>query len=162
MGWQDRFAAQDADRAGDPRIQYGALCWRGDGVGLEVLLITSRTTGRWIIPKGWPIAGLAPEAAAAQEAWEEAGVQGVVTPLSIGRYGYRKCMTVDAEVPCAVAVYGLRVLSLADSFPEMSERRRQWFPCGTAATLVNEPDLGRLIVGFVPPPTGRRAPITGE
>jgi 8-oxo-dGTP pyrophosphatase MutT (NUDIX family) len=162
MGWQNKVAAHHADQAGSARMQYGALCWREAGATVEVLLITSRDTGRWIIPKGWPIPGLAPEAAAAQEAWEEAGVQGVVNPLSIGRYGYHKCLAVDAQVPCAVAVYGLQVLHLADSFPEATERRRQWFPAGTAATLVSEPDLGRLIGTFVPPPTGRQAPIAGE
>jgi 8-oxo-dGTP pyrophosphatase MutT (NUDIX family) len=162
MGWQDKVTAQDADRVGGARMQYGALCWRAAGSGIDVLLITSRDTGRWIIPKGWPIAGLAPEAAAAQEAWEEAGVQGVVTPLSIGRYGYQKILTVEAQIPCAVAVYALQVLSLADSFPEVAQRRRQWFPSDTAARLVNETDLGRLISAFVPPPTGRQAPIAGE
>ena len=164
MGWQNKVGAQDADRAGGVRIQYGALCWRasGTGNGIEVLLITSRDTGRWIIPKGWPMPGLAPEAAAAQEAWEEAGAQGVVNPLCVGRYGYHKCLTPEAQVPCAVAVYGMQVTHLADSFPEVKERSRQWFPTSTAATLVNEPDLGRLIGEFVPPPSGRPAPIAGE
>lgn len=164
MGWQNKVGAQDADRAGGARIQYGALCWRdsGTGSGIEVLLITSRDTGRWIIPKGWPMPGLAPEAAAAQEAWEEAGAQGVVNPLCVGRYGYHKCLTPEAQVPCAVAVYGMQVTHLADSFPEAKERSRQWFPTATAATLVNEPDLGRLIGAFMPPPSGRPAPIAGE
>jgi 8-oxo-dGTP pyrophosphatase MutT (NUDIX family) len=162
MGWQEKLAAQDADRAGGARMQYGALCWREADQGLEVLLITSRDTGRWIIPKGWPMVGLAPEAAAAQEAWEEAGVQGLVNPMCIGRYGYQKVIAVDAQVPCAVAVYGLQVTDLADSFPEVAERRRQWFPSATAAALVNEADLGRLIGAFLPPPSGRLAPIAGE
>jgi 8-oxo-dGTP pyrophosphatase MutT (NUDIX family) len=162
MGWQDKVAAQDADRAGGARIQYGALCWREADAGLEVLLITSRDTGRWIIPKGWPIPGLAPEAAAAQEAWEEAGVQGPVNPLCLGRYGYQKCLTPEAQVPCAVAVYGLQVSQMSDSFPEAGERQRQWFHASLASTLVNEPDLGRLIGSFVPPPTGRPSPIAGE
>jgi 8-oxo-dGTP pyrophosphatase MutT (NUDIX family) len=164
MGWQDKLGAQDAGRAGEARIQYAALCWRESGVasGIEVLLITSRDTGRWIIPKGWPIPGLAPEAAAAEEAWEEAGAQGVVNPMCVGRYGYQKCLSPKAQVPCAVAVYGLQVMHLADSFPEVSQRRRQWFPTETAATMVNEPDLGHLIGTFVPPPSGRLAPIAGE
>lgn len=162
MGWQEKLAAQDADRAGGARIQYGALCWREADGHLEVLLITSRDTGRWIIPKGWPMPGLAPEAAAAQEAWEEAGVEGVVNPLCIGRYGYQKVLAVEAQVPCAVAVYGIQVANLADSFPEANERQRQWFARQDAAGLVNEPDLGSLIAGFVPPPSGRLAPIAGE
>jgi 8-oxo-dGTP pyrophosphatase MutT (NUDIX family) len=162
MGWQKKVAARDADRSGGARMQYGALCWREGAGGLEVLLITSRDTGRWVIPKGWPMPGLAPENAAAQEAWEEAGAEGIVNSLCIGRYGYQKCLTPEAQVPCAVAVYGLQVTHLADSFPEAGQRRRIWFPQATAAMLVQEPDLGSLISRFVPPPCGRMAPIAGE
>jgi len=163
MGWQDKLSAQDAAPGGTgARMQYGALCWRETDGGVEVLLITSRDTGRWIIPKGWPMPGLAPEATAAQEAWEEAGVQGTVNPLCLGRYGYQKCLTPEAQVPCAVAVYGLQVGRLADKFPEAGERQRRWFAPSTAAALVRETDLGRLIGAFVPPPSGRMSPIAGE
>jgi 8-oxo-dGTP pyrophosphatase MutT (NUDIX family) len=162
MGWQDNLVNQEAEQAGGARMQYGALCWRTVDDGLEVLLITSRDTGRWIIPKGWPMPGLSPEAAAAQEAWEEAGVAGRVNPVCLGRYGYQKVLAVAAQVPCAVAVYGLQVTDLADDFPEVKERRRQWFSSDTAALMVNEPDLGCLIAGFVPPASGRMAPIAGE
>lgn len=161
MGWQDKIAAQSADVTGT-RMQYGALCWRLGDAGVEVLLITSRDTGRWVIPKGWPMSGLAPEAAAAQEAWEEAGVQGVMSPVCLGRYGYQKCLSVSAQVPCAVAVYGMRVERMADKFPEAKERKRQWFRPDTAAAQVQEPDLASLIAGFVPPREGRSAPISGE
>jgi 8-oxo-dGTP pyrophosphatase MutT (NUDIX family) len=160
MGWQDKIAAMPAETGG-AKMQYGALCWRMGADGVEVLLITSRDTGRWIIPKGWPMAGLAPEAAAAQEAWEEAGVEGVMSPVCLGRYGYHKCLTVEIQVPCAVAVYGLRVLRMADKFPEAKERRRRWFGAAEAAALVQEPDLARLIATFTPPNEGRAAPISG-
>lgn len=161
MGWQDKITAQGVD-AGGTRMQYGALCWRyGDG-GVEILLITSRDTGRWVIPKGWPMPGLAPEAAAAQEAWEEAGVAGVMNPLCIGRYGYQKCLSVSSTVPCAVAVYGMRVEELAKTFPEVKERRRQWFPLKEAATLVAEAELSLIISHFIPPMQGRPAPIAGD
>jgi 8-oxo-dGTP pyrophosphatase MutT (NUDIX family) len=162
MGWQDKTVALDPNGTPGTRIQYGALCWRSLAGVVEVLMITSRDTGRWIIPKGWPIAGLAPEAAAAQEAWEEAGVEGVMNPVCLGRYGYQKCLSVDATVPCAVAVYGLRVTRLADKFPEVKERRRAWFNLADAAGLVEEPDLGQLIAGFLPPPEGRAVPITAD
>jgi 8-oxo-dGTP pyrophosphatase MutT (NUDIX family) len=161
MGSQDKISARAA-AASEARMQYGALCWRLGEDGIDILLITSRDTGRWIIPKGWPMPGLAPEAAAAQEAWEEAGVEGVMNPVCLGRYGYQKLLSVTAQVPCAVAVYGLRVVSLADKFPEVKERTRQWFRQEIAATMVNEPDLASLIAGFVPPSLGRPAPIAGE
>lgn len=106
--------------------------------------------------------GLSPESAAAQEAWQEAGVEGVMQPVSVGRYGYHKVLGQENSVPCAVAVYALRVDNLAETFPEMSQRRREWFPRDEAARLVNEPDLGGLIAGFTPPSEGRPAPIAGE
>jgi 8-oxo-dGTP pyrophosphatase MutT (NUDIX family) len=143
-------------------MQYGALCWRHGVAGIEVLLITSRDTGRWVIPKGWPMPGLAPEAAAAQEAWEEAGVEGQMHPLCVGRYGYLKCLSVTASVPCAVAVYALQVEKLAKTFPEMAERQREWFTPAKAAGLVLEPDLAAIIAGFLPPSRGRAAPIAGD
>lgn len=161
MGWQDKITAQGADTGGT-RMQYGALCWRQGDAGIEVLLITSRDTGRWVIPKGWPMPGLAPEAAAAQEAWEEAGVEGAINPLCIGRYGYRKCLSADASVPCAVAVYGMRVEGLAKTFPEVKERRRKWFAVAEAATLVAEPELSVIISHFIPPLQGRPGPIAAD
>lgn len=162
MGWRDKIAAHAAEASTGARMQYGALCWRESGAGLEVLLITSRDTGRWIIPKGWPMSGIAPEAAAAQEAWEEAGVEGTVNPLCLGRYGYQKGISDSAQVPCAVAVYGLKVQRLAEKYPEASERTRRWFRPEDAAGLVAEAELARLITAFVPPPAGRQAPIVGE
>jgi 8-oxo-dGTP pyrophosphatase MutT (NUDIX family) len=161
MGSQDKIATQGVSKGGT-RMQYGALCWRAASDGVEVLLITSRDTGRWVIPKGWPMAGLSPEASAAQEAWEEAGVDGQVHPHCIGRFGYQKCLSVTATVPCAVAVYGLQVTKLAKTFPEVKERQRQWFPQEEAAGLVAEPDLAQIIVGFRPPLDGRSAPIAAE
>lgn len=161
MGSQDKIVARATDSSG-ARMQYGALCWRLGDDGVEILLTTSRDTGRWIIPKGWPIAGLAPEAAAAQEAWEEAGVEGVMNPVCLGRYGYQKVLSVTAQVPCAVVVYGVQVKTVADKFPEAKERNRQWFRQDVAATMVQEQDLAKLIAGFVPPSHGRHAPIAGD
>jgi 8-oxo-dGTP pyrophosphatase MutT (NUDIX family) len=162
MSRQDTFVARDAKGPSGARIQYGALCWRPREGGVEVMLITSRDTGRWVIPKGWPMAGLAPEAAAAQEAWEEAGVKGTINPVCLGRFGYMKCLTPEASVPCAVAVYGLRVESVATKYPEIKARNRQWFGQAEAATLVDESELRRLIEGFVPPPEGRARPIGAD
>ena len=72
-------------------VQYGALPYRftHDGV-LEILLLTTRRSGRWIIPKGWPIKGLRPAKSAAREAFEEAGVRGQVRAKSIGLFAYDK------------------------------------------------------------------------
>lgn len=152
---------QDADTAiststaalGDAvRSQYGAVCWRRIGARLEVLLITSRETRRWVIPKGWPISGLEPEASAAQEAYEEAGVEGSPAPTCIGCYAYDK--TLDrlsdepSSLPCVVAVYPLQVKTLRDRFPERGQRRRKWFSPKKAARRVAEPELQDLLAGL--------------
>ncbi|NJM82555.1 MAG: NUDIX hydrolase [Tabrizicola sp.] len=162
MGKQEFFLARGVDGRRVAQIQYGALCWRRHKDRVEVLLITSRDTGRWVIPKGWPIPGLSPEAAAATEAWEEAGVRGQVNPVCLGRFGYLKDLEPADTVPCAVAVYGLRVDRLADSYPEAKERSRKWFDPETASTKVHEPELQRLLRDFVPPREGRAGPISAE
>ena len=77
-----------SDRSGS--VQYAALPWRQGPAGLEILLLTSRETRRWVLPKGWPMIGVEPQDCAAEEAFEEAGVEGVVTPRPIGAYPYRK------------------------------------------------------------------------
>lgn len=129
-----------------PAAQIGAVCWRLRKGQAEVLLVTSRDTGRWVIPKGWPIAGLTPQAAAEREAWEEAGVQGKISPLCLGQYCYEKLLPHQVALPCAVQVFPLRVQSLRASFPERQERRRKWFTAEAASLLVAEPDLAELLL----------------
>lgn len=134
------------------RTQYGAICWRRLGDKIEVLLITSRDTGRWIIPKGWPISGLTPDASAAREAFEEAGVEGRVSATCIGLYSYDKgvspAMGPSVTVPCVVAVFPLQVKGLRDRFPESLERRRKWFTPKKAARKVAEPELQSILESF--------------
>ncbi len=130
------------------RRQCGALCWRMHRGKVEVLLITSRDTGRWIIPKGWPIDGLSPEGAAAREAWEEAGVQGEIGTDELGAYGYAKVLGPKTAVDCSVQVFGLRVAKLKDKFPERKERRRKWFGVEKAARKVAEPELRALLLAL--------------
>lgn len=131
--------------------QYGALCFRTTPKGkVEVLLITSRDTGRWVIPKGWPIAGQDAAGGAAQEAWEEAGVRGEIAGGCLGLYSYDKVADDGSVLPTVVAVFPLHVAKLASDYPEKGKRRRKW--CGTAkaAARVAEPELAQLIAGFDP------------
>jgi 8-oxo-dGTP pyrophosphatase MutT (NUDIX family) len=140
---------------GTTRTQYGALCWRRRNGQIEVLLITSRDTGRWVIPKGWPMDGHTPEAAAAREAWQEAGARGEVQPGCIGLFAYDKVIGQAQAVPCVVAVYPLRVTKLAIRFPERKERKRKWFPIAKAASKVSEPELRSILAAFeASAPTG--------
>lgn len=125
--------------------QIAALCWRFNKGRVQVLLVTSRETRRWVLPKGWPISGLTPAAAAAREAWEEAGVEGKVCATAIGSYGYDKILPNKDALACAVAVFPLRVQFLKDNFPEQKERRRKWFSAEDASHLVAEPELAELL-----------------
>lgn len=132
------------------RAQFGALCYRMSDGDVEVLLITSRRTKRWIIPKGWPMPAITPAEGAAQEAWEEAGVRGKPSNQSIGVYSYNKEMEDGPDLPCAVMVYPLLVKSLEDVFPEAKVRERRWFSLKKAAAAVLEPELTHLIRDFDP------------
>lgn len=125
-----------------PRLQVGAVC-RDPATG-EVLLITSRDTGRWIIPKGWPMAGRTLAQAALQEAWEEAGVRAALAE-ELGGYHYEKAQDEGFAIPVEVRVFLLSVDGLADQWPEQAQRSRHWFPPGKAAALVAEPELAALL-----------------
>lgn len=132
------------------RRQNAALCWRMHRGKIEVLLITSRDTGRWVIPKGWPMDNRSASEAAAIEAWEEAGVTGAVSDQDLGLFGYEKILQPTTSVQCLVRVFPLRVANLADKFPERKQRRRKWFTVEKAAKKVAEPELRRLLNGLSP------------
>ncbi|MGR3759935.1 NUDIX hydrolase [Roseobacteraceae bacterium NS-SX3] len=128
------------------RLQVAALCCRETDGGKEVLMITSRGTGRWILPKGWPVKGMDGPQSALQEAWEEAGVAAAeVSSEPIGRYEYVKLQDNGTSEPVETLVYKARVSELAADYPESAERRRQWMRPAEAADLVREPELQELL-----------------
>lgn len=131
-----------------PSLQVGALCWRTAKTGLRILLITSRDTGRWVIPKGWPMRNRSEAGAAEREAFEEAGVKGLVDEKCFGVYFYPKRLDNGMTLPCVVRVYPLEVKSLVKSYPENGQRKVRWFPIDKAARKVGEPDLTHLIRTF--------------
>lgn len=133
-----------------PSLQVAALCWRRSRKGVRVLLITSRDTGRWVIPKGWPMRQRTPSEAAEREAWEEAGVQGKVRSQSIGYYTYAKQQDKNEAIPCLVRVFPLEVKAMLRKYPENGQRRARWFSCKKAAKRVDEPDLALLLRSFDP------------
>ena len=126
-----------------PALQVGALC--RDRANGKVLLVTSRGTGRWIIPKGWPMEDRSLAAAAMQEAWEEAGVSGDILADELGRYAYDKIQEDGSAIPVEVRVFTIWVETLADDFPEAGQRRRRWFAPAKAAALVDEKSLRKLL-----------------
>lgn len=138
----------DPDR--EPRAQAAALPWRRDADGaVQVLLITSRETRRWVIPKGWPIKGLKAPKTAAREALEEAGVEGSVAK-KIGVFHYDKRLSSGRVQRVRVGVYPLKVEVELDAWPESQERVRLWTSPDDAASLVLESELAELLRGFAP------------
>ena len=135
----------DAVRRPASRKQYAALPWRHAGAGREVLLISSRDTGRWVIPKGWPIKGLSPSETAAREAFEEAGLGGEVSKKPIGEFEYGKRLDNGSVQPCRVAVFSLEQMVQHPEWPEQGQRTLQWFSVPDAAEAVDEPSLKAII-----------------
>lgn len=123
---------------------------RGSGIDapVSILLVTSRETRRWVIPKGNPTSGLSPHAAAALEAEEEAGVRGAICPTPLGAYRYRKRRRNGASLMLDVDVFPLAVTQELESWKESSERERRWFQLDEAADAVEEADLANLIRSF--------------
>ncbi|HEX8623497.1 MAG TPA: NUDIX hydrolase [Allosphingosinicella sp.] len=126
--------------------QYGVIPVRAaaDG-GLEVLLITSRDTRRWVVPRGNPISGKSPAESAAQEAFEEAGIVGEVESEPLGLYSYEKRRRLRGPVPASVHLFRMIVAEERDDWPEKGQRDRRWFAAAEAAAAVHEDELARLI-----------------
>jgi 8-oxo-dGTP pyrophosphatase MutT (NUDIX family) len=133
-----------------PRLQVAALCWRRSAKGLRILLITSRDTGRWVIPKGWPMRNRTEAEAAAREAYEEAGLRGIVSSRSLGVYTYLKLLRAGRSIPCVVRVYPLEAREMMRTFPETGQRRAKWFDPEKAARRVAEHELAEMIRNFDP------------
>jgi 8-oxo-dGTP pyrophosphatase MutT (NUDIX family) len=130
------------------KVQYAALPWRSTPAGIEVLLITTLNTRRWIVPKGWPLDGLAPHESAAQEALEEAGISGKIEPGAIGSFHYEKLRKNGERVSCAVDVFPLRVELQHKRWMEKGARELCWCSIQEALARIGEPGLRQLIARF--------------
>lgn len=129
--------------------QIAALPYRATaGGGVSVLLITSRESKRWVVPKGNQGGSDTPHNAAALEAEEEAGVRGAMCPIPLGEYRYRKRRKTGASLWFDVDVYPLAVSQELAEWKEAAERTRRWFSLNEAADMVEEPDLANLIRSF--------------
>lgn len=136
-----------------PQIQYAALPWRKSGQDLQILLITTRNTRRWIVPKGWPVAGCTPGECAAHEAMEEAGVIGEVAEKTLGSFTYDKRRKSGEVIRCKVHVFPMEVLHQRRTWIEKTARETRWCSVEEALSHVSEPGLRRLIAKFA---TGSR------
>ncbi len=145
---QQEIALGDAAKT-DLRTQFAALCYRIKNDRVQICLVTSRRSGRWIVPKGWPMNGQTPMDAAATEAYEEAGVRGKIQPRPIGVFSYYKVHSKN-ELPCIAVVYPLKVKKVLRSWPERKERDRKWLSRKKAAALVDDVELSQIILQFQP------------
>jgi len=132
------------------RTQFGGICYRVRRDRVQVLLVTSRTNKRWIVPKGWPMDGATPVQAVLREAYEEAGVEGRVTGQCVGIYSYVKSLSKNENLPCIVALYPVLVTRLLNNYPEKSDRKRKWFSLKKATAAVNNPELCQILKDFNP------------
>jgi 8-oxo-dGTP pyrophosphatase MutT (NUDIX family) len=134
---------------GEIARQYGVLPWRlsYDGT-LQILLITSLTSRRWIVPKGWPVKGRAPFMSAALEAFEEAGVIGDISPGTLTEYSYDKMLKDGAKLPCLVTLFGFRVRGTLTHWKEGNRRKRRWFDVSEAANLIDDPELANFVLAL--------------
>ena len=128
--------------------QVAALPWRVNSTGMvEFLLVTSRISQHWLLPKGWPIPGKSKAESALQEAFEEAGVKGKTTSRPLGKFNYAKLMHDGAKLHCVVSVFPVRAVKELEEWPEMEQRQRAWFGQTEAAKLVFEGDLATFLNG---------------
>ena len=133
----------------DKARQVAALPYRTNANGqVEVMLITSRETRRWVIPKGNCIEGLKPHEAAAEEAFEEAGLTGIGCPTALGSFEYDKRLSRGGLRPTRVQVFPIAVIRQAEVWPELGERECRWFGISEAAAAVDEPELKAMISDF--------------
>ena len=128
--------------------QYGAIAWRQAADAIQVLLITSRETHRWVVPRGNVIRGLEPHESAAQEAYEEAGIRGRMSAKSLGSYSYQKKLRLGRVAPAEVHLFPMEVTDELDEWPEKHQRRRCWFDPAAAAEAVDDPELKLLILAM--------------
>lgn len=131
--------------------QFAALPFIRRGKHIEVLLITRRRSGRWIIPKGWPEAAMTGPCVAALEAYEEAGLKGQIGEKQIGCFRYLKQLTNGQKVQCNVSVFPLLVTAQYLDWPEKGQRQQRWVKQKKVEGLIEEADLLALIQAFKPP-----------
>ncbi len=118
----------------------------------EVLLVTSRETKRWILPKGNPERKKKSYEVAAAEAFEEAGLKGKASEKPFYTFDSVKRMKSGKMVPCRVRVFSLAVKKEYARWPEKDERERAWMSFAEAANNAGEAGLVLLFLELAADP----------
>jgi 8-oxo-dGTP pyrophosphatase MutT (NUDIX family) len=115
---------------------------------LEILIVTTRQSRQWIVPKGWPIKRLSPPKSAAREAFEEAGVRGKIGARAVGVFRYKKARENGADPDYEVEVFPLLVRRQSATWPEFGQRVVQWVDPEKAVALIRDPELKAIVEKF--------------
>lgn len=134
----------------DVRAQFAVIAYRIVDGKTKVCLITSRRTGRWIVPKGWPMARTSAAKAVSIEAFEEAGLKGNVHPDSLGLFAYEKRIVKKVSYPIIAFVYAMEVTKVMNTWPEAHQRKRKWFSPKKAAKKLSDEGLAQIVAAFDP------------
>ena len=126
-------------------LQVGALALREGPSGREVLMISSRGRGVWLLPKGWPMKNKTLPQSAATEAWEEAGLRGTISEEPCGQYLYHKTREAGFGQWCEVLIYPITDVTLAEDYPEKGLRERRWIGLAQACAEAGEPELRKFL-----------------
>ena len=133
--------------------QFAALPYTERNGEMLVMLVTSRETCRWVLPKGWAEKDLSGPELAAKEAFEEAGLVGKVAAQSVGSYTYPKRLPGGRHLECKVKIFAMHVTHMMEDWPERHQRERRWFTLAQAAMAVEEGDLAALLLQLAAPAT---------
>ena len=131
----------------EPKLQIAALPFR-QRKKLEIMLVSTLDSGRWVIPKGWPMKGISSHEAAAQEAFEEAGLVGEIADTAVGQFHYFKRKKNGAVWLCRVEVFPMQVKEQRRIWPAKALRKTKWFPLEQAAMAVSDQELGELLLNW--------------
>lgn len=130
-----------------PVTQSAVIAYRRRWWRVQMVLITSLGTRRWVLPKGNIEPDLTAGESAMREAFEEAGLEGVIAGDSIGTYQYTKVDN-NGGGDRRVAVFPMEITRVLHDWPEQHMRRRKWIAIRHAAEAVDEPDLRELLLRF--------------
>lgn len=130
------------------RLQIAALCYRViDGV-CEVLLVRTRDTGRWILPKGWPEPDRPAFETAVIEAYEEAGVRGLPDKRAYASFRSYKGLANGLRIRTRVLVFKIESTDVLQRFPEKGQRQVSWIPISEAIERADEPGVKKVLRRF--------------
>jgi 8-oxo-dGTP pyrophosphatase MutT (NUDIX family) len=141
------FGGKEALGTQEPKQQIAALPFRRRKT-LEVMLVSTLESRRWVIPKGWPMKGFSDSEAAAREAFEEAGLVGDIAENPFGQFHYFKRKKNGAVWLCRVDVFPMQVAEQRRNWPEKAQRKTKWFSLEKAAMEVSDPELGELLLSW--------------